>query len=56
MSALGPDAIDIGCNIYWNISSGKVEREARDGFLIEVMQLGKKHNLDFHDNRKRHSS
>ena len=56
VSALGPDAIDIGCNIYWNISSGKVEREARDGFLIEVMQLAKTHNLDFHDNRRRHSS
>ena len=24
VSTLGPDAIDIGCNIYWNISSGKL--------------------------------
>ena len=56
VSTLGPDAIDIGCNIYWNISSGKAEREARDGFLIEVMQLAKTHNLNFHDNRRRHSS
>ena len=56
VSTLGPDAIDIGCNIYWNISSGKIEREARDGFLIEVMQLAKNHGLNFHDNRRRHSS
>ena len=56
VSTLGPDAIDIGCNIYWNISSGKVEREARDGFLIDVMQLAKTHELNFHDNRRRHSS
>ena len=34
----------------------RVEREARDGFLIEVMQLAKTHELNFHDNRRRHSS
>jgi MscS family membrane protein len=56
VSTLGPDAIDIGCNIYWDISSGKEEREARDGFLIEVMELAKTHNLNFHDNRRRHSA
>ena len=56
VSTLGPDAIDIGCNIYWDIDSGKIEREARDGFLIEVMQLAKTHDLNFHDNRRRHSS
>ena len=56
VSSLGPDAIDIGCNIYWDINSGKVEREARDEFLIQVMELGKTHKLNFHDNRRRHSS
>ena len=56
VSTLGPDAIDIGCNIYWDISSGKVEREARDGFLIQVMELAKTHELNFHDNRRRHSA
>jgi len=55
VSTLGPDAIDIGCNIYWDINSGKVEREARDGFLIEIMEMAKTHNLKFHDNRRRHS-
>lgn len=56
VSTLGPDAIDIGCNIYWNINSGKIEREARDNFLIDVMELAKTHDLNFHDNRRRHSS
>ena len=56
VSTLGPDAIDIGCNIYWDIASGKVEREARDGFLIEVMEIAKTHELKFHDNRRRHSA
>ena len=56
VSTLGPDAIDIGCNIYWDIKSAKVEREARDDFLIQVMGLGKSHQLNFHDNRRRHSS
>ncbi len=56
VSTLGPDAIDIGCNIYWNINSGKIEREARDNFLIDVMGLAKTHDLNFHDNRRRHSS
>ena len=56
VSALGPDAIDIGCNIYWDINSGKVEREARDGFLINVMDMAKSHDLNFHDNRRRHSA
>jgi MscS family membrane protein len=55
VSALGPDAIDIGCNIYWDISSGKEEREARDGFLIEVMEMAKTFDLRFHDNRRRHN-
>ena len=56
VSTLGPDAIDVGCNIYWDIASGKVEREARDGFLISVMEIAKTHNLNFHDNRRRHSA
>ena len=55
VSALGPDAIDVGCNIYWDINSGKIEREARDSFLIDVMSLAKTHGLNFHDNRRRHS-
>ena len=41
----GPDAIDVGCNIYWDISSGKIEREARNEFLIEVMKLAKESSV-----------
>ena len=56
VSALGPDAIDVGCNIYWDIDSGVVERETRDEFLMKVMELATTHSLMFHDNRRRHSS
>ena len=56
VSALGPDAIDIGCNIYWDISSSKVEREARNKFLLEAMNLAKDHGLSFHDGRIRRSA
>lgn len=55
VSALGPDAIDIGCNIYWNISSSKAEREARNKFLLATMNLAKEHKLSFYDGRIRHS-
>ncbi|MGY8755446.1 MAG: mechanosensitive ion channel family protein [Candidatus Poseidoniales archaeon] len=55
VSALGPDAIDVGCNIYWDITSGTVEKEAREGLLLAVMNLAKDNKLDFHDPRKRHN-
>jgi MscS family membrane protein len=55
VSALGPDAIDIGCNIYWDIASSKQEREARNKFLLAAMDLAKDHGLAFHDGRIRHS-
>ncbi|DAC16065.1 MAG TPA: mechanosensitive ion channel family protein [Candidatus Poseidoniales archaeon] len=55
VSTLGPDAIDVGCNIYWDINSGKIEREVRNEFLIEVMKLAKNLDLSFHDGRVRHT-
>ena len=56
VSALGPDAIDIGCNIYWDIASSKAEREARNNFLLAAMDLAKSHGLSFHDGRIRHTA
>ena len=55
VSALGPDAIDIGCNIYWNINSAAGEREVREGFLVQIMEIAKTFDLQFHDTRRRHS-
>jgi len=55
ISALGPDAIDIGCNIYWDIASGVAEKEAREELLILIMELAKTCGLKFHDNRRRHN-
>ena len=55
VAALGPLAIDVDCNMYWDISSGKEEREARDEFLLDVMNAAKELNLEFHDARIRTS-
>jgi len=55
VSSLGPDAIVIGCNVYWDISNGNVEKEARENFLLSVMSLAKDNKLEFHDPRKRHN-
>lgn len=55
ISSLGPDAVDIGCNIYWDIASGTAEREAREELLIQIMELAKTCGLKFHDNRRRHN-
>ncbi|HJL60039.1 MAG TPA: mechanosensitive ion channel, partial [Candidatus Thalassarchaeaceae archaeon] len=51
VSSLGPTAIDIGCNVYWDITSGKEEREERDSFLLGVMSLAKKNKISFYDLR-----
>ena len=51
VSSLGPNAIDIGCNVYWDITSGKEEREERDSFLLGVMSLAKKNKISFYDLR-----
>ena len=41
--------------MYWDISSGKEEREARDEFLLDVMNAAKQLKLEFHDARIRTS-
>jgi hypothetical protein len=56
VASLGPDAIDVGCNIYWDIAGGKEEREEREAFLLSVMQLGKSLELSFYDNRRMHQA
>ena len=55
VATLGPLAIDVDCNMYWDISSGKEEREVRDEFLLKVMNAAKQLNLEFHDARIRSS-
>nr|MCS5525469.1 hypothetical protein [Candidatus Poseidoniaceae archaeon] len=56
VSSLGPNAIDIGCNVYWDITSGKEEREERDSFLLGVMSLAKENSISFYDLKTLQSS
>ena len=39
--------------MYWDTGSGKVEREAREQFLIAVIRLASELNLEFFEPRVR---
>ena len=53
VEALGPQSIDINVNMYWDIDSGKTEREAREAFLLSIMKLAKNLGLNFYEPRVR---
>jgi len=53
VSAIGPQSIDVAVNMYWDTGSGKVEREAREQFLIAVIRLASELNLEFFEPRVR---
>ncbi len=53
VALLGPQSIDVACNMYWDISNGKQEREARDAFLLDTMRLAKELGLQFFEPRLR---
>ena len=53
VEALGPQSIDVNINMYWDISSGKTEREAREVFLLSVMKLAGTLGLNFYEPRVR---
>ncbi len=53
VAMLGPQSVDVQCNLYWDISSGKQEREARDALLRDVMRLAKDLGLRFFEPRVR---
>jgi len=52
---LGPEAINVNVNMYWDIASSKDERKARDDFLLTVMDTAKDLGLNFFDPRVRSS-
>jgi MscS family membrane protein len=53
VEALGPQSVDVNINMYWDISSGKTEREARELFLLSVMKLAVSIGLNFYEPRVR---
>ena len=46
-------SIDVSLNLYWDVQGGADERQEKEKFLLEVMQLAKNHGLRFYDNRIR---
>lgn len=53
VSAIAKDSIEIGCNIYWDVSGGMAEREARQSWLLDVARAAKKHGIEFYEPRVR---
>ena len=53
VSAIAKDSIEIGCNIYWDVSGGMAEREARQSWLLDVTRAAKKHGIEFYEPRVR---
>ena len=49
-------SIDVSLNLYWDVQGGADERQEKEKFLLEIMQLARNHNLSFYDNRIRKQS
>ncbi len=53
VSAIAKDAIEISCNIYWDVEGGADERDARQLFLLNVARLAKENGIEFYEPRVR---
>ena len=53
VSAIAKDAIEISCNIYWDVEGGADERVARESFLLNVARLAKENGIEFYEPRAR---
>ena len=55
VSAISKDSFEIACNIYWDVSGGNEEKDAREKLLLDVSRLAKELSLDFYEPRMRAS-
>ncbi len=53
VSDISATSIDVSLNLYWDVQGGADERQEKEKFLLEVMQLAKDHDLRFYDSRLR---
>jgi MscS family membrane protein len=51
VSNLSAQSLDLSLNLYWDVAGGAPEREAKESFLLGLMQLAKAKNLKFFDAR-----
>lgn len=55
VSAIAKDSIEVGCNMYWDVSGGLQEKEAREALLLDVAKLAKDLKIEFFEPRMRSS-
>lgn len=55
VDGISAQSIDVGVNLYWDISSSVEEREAREDLVLTIVRLAKDLGLEFHDARIRQS-
>lgn len=55
VSAISKDSIEISLNVYWT-EGGVVERDGKEGLLLDIAALAQDKKLRFHDPRVRSSS
>ena len=53
INTISAQSIDIGLNLYWNVSSSLAERSAREELILGTMELAKELDLSFYDGRIR---
>ena len=55
VSTISKDSYEIACNIYWDVSGGNEEKDAREKLLLDVSRLAKEIGLEFFEPRMRAS-
>ena len=53
INTISAQSIDIELNLYWNVDSSIAERKAREGLILDLMELAKELGLSFYDGRIR---
>ena len=56
VATLSAQSLDLSLNLYWDVAGGAPEREAKEKFLLGIMQLAKEKNLKFFDARMMQNS
>ena len=53
VSIISKDSIEIGCNLYWDVSNSLEERRVRQDWLIDITRLAKNEGIKFFEPRVR---
>ena len=55
VTAISKDSFEVACNLYWDVSGGNEEKEARETLLLDVSRLAKELELEVFEPRMRAS-